>query len=742
MSDRAWMRVMGSDAARRAERRASRPRLESLEGRALMASLAPIANVIAPAALGFQVPLNGGTVGNQTFTVTSDNAAIVSTVAQGKFLTIGVSHTSSGATDPAFTGSLTFQLFDDLTPLTTSRIEQLVNQGFYTSPTTGSPILPSKNFHRIASGFSGPNDYIVQGGSQSGNGSGALSAPGYPFSDEQVRQLAFTGTGQLAMANAGSDTNDSQFFVTTGSPRFLDFKHTIFGQLVAGSTTLKQMTQVAKGTDGQTPVNPILFTSTTLSTASPDGVVHLNFTNAAVGQTANITVTARDASGATQSRTFTATAAANVDSSGQPLVEKPFLQPPQNQVVAKNQTAIFQVVGVATTPGDRLTYGIGGSVTTGANPTFAPISNGTASVDTNGIVTVTPTAGFTGVISLIVGVRDQVNRSGTGTGQTIENIGNYDTQKISLTVTNGAVVNLKPIAIPGFAAVSTGSPTTVQLLGNTANPGSSQTLQYTILTSPSHGTVSSFDATKGTFTYTPNSGFLGNDTLTFRVRDVGDPTPNLDSDPVVETFVVTGAASGAVRVIDRVLVVTPVPKASLADKSTNTIVVDQVGGVIQVTVNGLVDVVMPNAADLDRIVVFGSKNSDTITVSQNVTLPTTLDGGHGGVNFVTAGAGPATEFGWFPKYNVLKGGPANDTLSGRKGLVKFVKSGGNDTLFAGIPRIGERRHRPILPGKIFNTHPHSPGGTFYKFIGHTLVKTKTLPLTGKSHRHFILGDGK
>ena len=51
------------------------------------------------------------------------------------------------------------------------------------------------------------------------------------------------------MANAGDDTNGSQFFITTGSPRFLDFNHTIFGQLVDGQATLTQMTQVARDAD-------------------------------------------------------------------------------------------------------------------------------------------------------------------------------------------------------------------------------------------------------------------------------------------------------------------------------------------------------------------------------------------------------------------------------------------------------------------------------------------------------------
>ena len=725
MSDRTRRGATGVGGARNAERRAAKPRLEGLERRDVPATLAPIANVVAPAALGFQVPLDGGATGDQTFTVLSSNPAIKAAVARGKFLTVGVSHTSSGPTDPAFTGSLTLQLFDDLTPLTTSRIEQLVNEGFYTSPTTTAPILPSKNFHRIASGFPNATGFIVQGGSQTGTGSGGLNAPGFPFMDEFNRQLAFTGTGQLAMANAGDDTNDSQFFVTTGSPQFLNFQHTIFGQLVAGQQTLTQMTQVAKRTDGTTPVNPILFTSTKLSDTNPDGVIHLDLTNAVVGQTSTITVTAKDSAGGTVARTFTTTVTANNDANGQPIVSRPFLSPAQNQVVGRNQTAVFQIQGVATTPGDTLTYGIGGGVSTGTNPTFTPITNGTASVNSSGVVVVTPTAGFTGVINLVVGVRDQVNRSGTGTGQTIENIGNYDTQRITLTVTNGAVVNLKPIATPGFTAVAVSTPTTVQLLGNTANPGSAQTLQFSIVSSPSNGTVSNFDPTVGTFTYTPNPGFLGNDTLQFRVRDVGDPTPSLDSDVATQTFVVTGAASGAVRLIDRVLVVTPPPKATLADKSRNTVVVNQTAsGMLQVMVNGLIDVNQPLATNVDRIVVYGTKNGDSITVNQAVTIPTTLDGGHGGVNFVTAGGGPSTIFGWFSPKNILKGGPANDTITGKIGFVKFVKSGGNDLYYAGDTPLGIRQHQGIFPGKMFNVKPHPPHGTFYRFIGKTLVAVK------------------
>ena len=172
------------------------------------------------------------------------------------------------------------------------------------------------------------------------------------------------------------------------------------------------------------------------------------------------------------------------------------------------------------------------------------------------------------------------------------------------------------------------------------------------------------------------------------------------------------------------LVVTPVPKASQADKSKNTIAVNQVGDTLQVTVNGLVDVNQPgNAAGHrpDRGLWVEERRHDHGR-SEAVTVPTTLDGGHGGVNLLTAGGGPATEFGWFPKKNVLKGGPANDTLTGRKGFVKFVKSGGNDTLFAGEPNIGRPRPRaPIFPGKIFGAKPKPPPG------GHVLQVHRQVP---------------
>jgi cyclophilin family peptidyl-prolyl cis-trans isomerase len=418
-----------------ASRRELQPRVEGLEDRQLLstASLQPIANINVPATLGAQVPLvaGPGAPASQTYTVTSDNPSVQATIAQGPFLTINVSHASSGPGDPAFTGTMVFQLFQDLTPIAVQRISQLVRQGFYNG----------KVFHRIANMFPGPTDYIVQGGSVNGDGTGNINQPGYPFQDEFTSQLAFTNPYQLALANSGRDTNQSQFFITTDSPQFLDFQYTIFGQLVSGQNVVQEMTQVATSTrnsSGQPmPISPITMTSVTLSNTNPDGVVHINTTQASPGDVAHITVTATDPTNHTTStQTFTVNVVANTANNGN---ERAFLAPlaDQNPVIGPGQTYTLQLQGDDPEASDQLTYTVQGGITTdqttGAQ-SFSPVQNATANVSSTGLVTVTPNAGFTGTIPLLVGVRDQVNRAGVG--QPLNSPSNYDYHMLTLHVTN------------------------------------------------------------------------------------------------------------------------------------------------------------------------------------------------------------------------------------------------------------------------------------------------------------------
>ena len=142
-------------------------------------------------------------------------------------LQLTVSDTADG-----INGSMTFQLFQDLTPNTVEQIMNLVNDGFYNNLT----------FHRVISGF------MIQGGDPNGDGTGG---PGYNFDDEFNAALQFTSPGMLAMANSGPDTNGSQFFVTVEPYRAGDFRYTIFGLLTSGSDHSQRDRRGAGGLERQ-----------------------------------------------------------------------------------------------------------------------------------------------------------------------------------------------------------------------------------------------------------------------------------------------------------------------------------------------------------------------------------------------------------------------------------------------------------------------------------------------------------
>jgi cyclophilin family peptidyl-prolyl cis-trans isomerase len=111
-------------------------------------------------------------------------------------------------------GDITIELFDDDAPKTVENFRKLARDGFYDGLV----------FHRVI------KDFMIQGGCPQGTGTGG---PGYTFEDEINPHKIVRGA--LAMANAGPNTNGSQFFiVTTAAAPWLDGKHTVFGEVTSG----------------------------------------------------------------------------------------------------------------------------------------------------------------------------------------------------------------------------------------------------------------------------------------------------------------------------------------------------------------------------------------------------------------------------------------------------------------------------------------------------------------------------
>ena len=115
-------------------------------------------------------------------------------------------------------GPVTLELFDEDAPKTVANFRKLSGDGFY----------DGLIFHRVI------RDFMIQGGCPEGTGTGG---PGYTFEDEINENKIVRGA--LAMANAGPNTNGSQFFiVTTEEAPWLDGKHTVFGKVVSGMETV------------------------------------------------------------------------------------------------------------------------------------------------------------------------------------------------------------------------------------------------------------------------------------------------------------------------------------------------------------------------------------------------------------------------------------------------------------------------------------------------------------------------
>ena len=143
-------------------------------------------------------------------------------------------------------GQFKVKLYGDKAPRTVENFVSLAD-----GSKTGKPFYDGTVFHRVIP------DFMIQGGDPEGTGRGG---PGYKFADEFHPSLKHSKPGLLSMANAGPNTNGSQFFVTVAATSWLDNRHTIFGEVTEGFDIVKKISEAPRNKQDR-PVKDIRVNS-------------------------------------------------------------------------------------------------------------------------------------------------------------------------------------------------------------------------------------------------------------------------------------------------------------------------------------------------------------------------------------------------------------------------------------------------------------------------------------------------
>jgi cyclophilin family peptidyl-prolyl cis-trans isomerase len=364
-------------------------------------TIIPIEDVNLLSGSPYHVPLDGydPNGGPLTYTITSDNPTLVTP----ELLT----GNRSMMIDVEGFGKMVFELFDDEAPRVIEQITSLAEDGFYDDLT----------FHRIL------NDFVIQGGDPAGDGTGGSDLP--DFDDQFDVDLQHNRTGILSMAKSADDTNNSQFFITEGTARHLDFNHSIFGQLVEGESNRDNISNTAASQSG-VPTVPVTINSVTIFEDVENGLVRLSAPEGTSG-TANITVTVTDAEGHEYAETFVVTVAPDTIDGNPFLEDIPALSTPANTPLTFQLTAID-------VEGDPVAFS---GMTSDSNISITVN-------ETTGEVTVTPNEGFVGTATATVRVT-AVERSDT---QDL-----YDSQLITIEVLpDTPTIDLLDVSDTGISA--------------------------------------------------------------------------------------------------------------------------------------------------------------------------------------------------------------------------------------------------------------------------------------------------
>ena len=172
--------------------------------------------------------------------------------------TAGMSAHADTAIIKTSAGTITCNLFNKEAPNTVANFEGLATgTKEFKDPKTGDMVKRAfyngLTFHRVIPGF------MIQGGDPLGNGTGG---PGYQFDNENTN-ADFSKPGVLAMANAGPNTNGSQFFITVAPTPSLQGGYNVFGQVTSGQEVADKISQVSRDADDK-PITPVLIESITI----------------------------------------------------------------------------------------------------------------------------------------------------------------------------------------------------------------------------------------------------------------------------------------------------------------------------------------------------------------------------------------------------------------------------------------------------------------------------------------------
>ncbi len=397
-------------------------------------------------------------------------------------------------------GDMVFQLFETEASRPAGRVIQLANQNFY----------DGLIFHRVVDNF------VIQGGDPTGTGTSGSSLGN--FDDQFNANLQHNRSGILSFAKTSDDTNNSQFFITETPQRSLDYNHSIFGQLIEGDDVREAISEVDdtndKSTDGNNKPNvDIKMTSVDVFTDTENSLIRLKAKGTQTGST-TVTITATNADG----QTFTQVVPVNiVADSGTGSNSQPFLADiPAPPTVTNGGPATLQLSSTDI-EGDAVTY-TASSQTAGVTATPDP---------TTGLVTVTPTAGFTGQATVLVGVQPATGVAGALSGQS-------DTQRVTFNFQAAAT-----LSAPTSVILATASDTGASNSDRITNAG---TLTFTVSGVTAGNEVRLFNGTteigRGTATgntvniNTGNIAALGDGTYNITARQFSGTTSS-DASPAI-----------------------------------------------------------------------------------------------------------------------------------------------------------------------------------------------------------------